>query len=78
MITNANDTILLDYNASLSTLNPKVSKNATSAHANMIATYELNYKKGRVIGLGTYVYIIGHRDFLVFLDHLLMARQFNQ
>ena len=46
-ITNPNDTILLNYNASISlSLNPKIVKNA--AHANMIATYELNYKKGRI------------------------------
>lgn len=42
LLTNANDTILLNYNASRSSLNTKISKNATSAHANMIATYELN------------------------------------
>ncbi len=63
----------------LSNLNPKIAKNATSAHAYMIAAYELNYKKGRVIGLGMYSDdIIDHRDFVVFLDHLLMARQFSQ
>jgi hypothetical protein len=78
-ITNANDTILLNYNASHSSLNPKISKNATSAHANMIATYELNYRKGKVIVLGMYSDdIIDHRNFLVFLDHLLMARQISQ
>ena len=78
-ITNANDTILLNYNASHSSLNPKISRNATSTHADMIATYELSYKKGRVIGLGMYSdVIIDHRNFLVFLDHLLMARQFSK
>jgi len=51
-ITNANDTIFLNYNASVLSPNPKIMKNATSAHANMIATYELSYKKGKVIGLG--------------------------
>jgi hypothetical protein len=77
-VTNANDTILLNYNASLLNLNPKLVKNATSAHADMIATYELNYKKGRVIGLGMYSDdIIDHRNFLVFFDHLLRAGQFR-
>jgi N,N-dimethylformamidase beta subunit-like protein len=77
-VTNANDTILLNYNASLLSLNPKIVKNATSAHADTIAAYELNYKKGRVIGLGMYSDdIIDHRDFVVFFDHLLMARQFS-
>jgi hypothetical protein len=44
----------------------------------MIAAYELNYKKGRVIGLGMYSDdIIDHRDFVVFFDHILRARQFS-
>jgi hypothetical protein len=78
-ITNANDTILLNYNASVIGLDPKSVKNATSAHAHMIATYELSYKKGRVIGLGIYSdFLIDNRNFLVFLDHLLKAKQFNQ
>jgi hypothetical protein len=77
-ITNANDTILLDYDASHLSLNPKVVKNATSAHSDMIAAYELNYKKGMVIGLGLYSDdILDQRNFLVFLDHLLMARHFS-
>jgi hypothetical protein len=74
-ITNANDTILLYYNASVLSLSPNVVKNVTSAHANMIATYELNYKKGRVIGLGMYSdTIIDHRNFLVFLDHFINGK----
>jgi N,N-dimethylformamidase beta subunit-like protein len=75
-ITNANDTIFLNYNASVLSPNPKIVKNATSAHANMIATYELSYKKGKVIGLGIYSdVVINNRYFLVFLDHLLQASQ---
>ena len=75
-ITNANDTIFLNYNASVLSPNPKIAKNATSAHANMIATYELSYKKGKVIGLGIYSdIVINNRYFLVFLDHLLQASQ---
>jgi hypothetical protein len=75
-ITNANDTIFLNYNASVLSLNPKIVKNATSAHASMIATYELSYKKGKVIGLGIYSdVVINNRYFLVFLDHLLQASQ---
>jgi hypothetical protein len=78
-ITNPNDTILLNYNASVLSLNPKTAKNATSAHSLTIAAYELNYRKGTVIVLGMYSdAIIDHPNFLVFLDHLLMARQFNQ
>jgi hypothetical protein len=38
-ISNSNDTIFLNYNASVLSPNPKILKNATSAHANMIATY---------------------------------------
>ena len=75
-ITNPNDTIFLNYNASVLNPNPKIVKNATSAHANMIATYDLNYKKGKVIGLGIYSdVIINNRYFLVFLDHLLQLSQ---
>jgi hypothetical protein len=46
-ITNANDNIFLNYDTSVLSLNPKTVKNATSVHANMIATYELNYKEGK-------------------------------
>ena len=75
-ITNANDTIFLNYNASVLNLNPKIVKNATSTHADMIATYKLSYKKGKVIGLGIYSdRVIDNRYFLVFLDHLLEASQ---
>jgi uncharacterized membrane protein len=78
-ITNPNDTILLNYKASVLSLNPKTVKNATSAHSLTIAAYELNYRKGTVIVLGMYSdAIVDHPNFLVFLDHLLMARQFNQ
>jgi hypothetical protein len=70
------DTIFLNYNASVLNPNPNIMKNATSAHANMIATYELNYKKGKVIGLGIYSdVVINNRYLLVFLDHLLQADQ---
>ncbi|MFZ0515144.1 MAG: N,N-dimethylformamidase beta subunit family domain-containing protein [Candidatus Nitrosopolaris sp.] len=75
-ITNVNDTIFLNYNASVLNLNPKIMKNATSTHADMIATYELSYKKGKVIGLGIYSDgVIDNRYFLVFLDHLLEVSQ---
>ena len=75
-ITNPNDTIFLNYNASVLNLNPKIVKNATSTHADMIATYELSYKKGKVIGLGIYSDgVIDNRYFLVFLDHLLEVSQ---
>jgi hypothetical protein len=78
-ITNPNDTILLNYNASFLSLNPKIVKNPTSAHAYMIAAYELNYKKGSVIGLGLYSDdIINNRTLIVFLDHLLMVRQISK
>jgi hypothetical protein len=73
-ITNPNDTIFLNYNASALSPNLNIVKNATSAHANMIATYELSYEKGKVIGLGIYSdVVINNRYFLVFLDHLLQA-----
>src|SRR5215831_2461385 len=71
-ITNANDTIFLNYNASVP--DPNIVKNATSAHANMIARYELSYRKGKVIGLGLYSdVVINNRHFLMLLDHLLAS-----
>jgi N,N-dimethylformamidase beta subunit-like protein len=72
-LTNPNDTILLNYNASVLSPDPKLAKNATLDHERVIATYELNYGKGRVIDLGIYSDDIYYkRSFLVFFDHLLM------
>jgi hypothetical protein len=64
-ITNHNDKILMNYNASLlhypiSSLRP------------IIATYELNYQKGRVISLGIYSDdIITNESFDKYLDNLV-------
>jgi hypothetical protein len=78
-LTNPNDTILLNYNASILSPIPKLAKNATLDHERVIATYELDYKKGRVIGLGIYsddIYF--KRNFVLFFDHLLMeTRKIN-
>lgn len=73
-LTNSNDTILLNYNESLSNLNPNTPRNVTLAHIFTIGAYELKYKKGLVIGTGLYTdQIINNRSFLVFLDHLLFG-----
>ena len=73
-LTNSNDSILLNYNESLSTLNPNTPRNVTFAHIFTIGAYELKYKKGLVIGTGLYAdQIINNRSFLVFLDHLLFG-----
>ena len=73
-LTNSNDTILLNYNESLSTLNPNTQRNVTFAHIYTIGAYELKFKKGLVIGTGLYAdQIINNRQFLVFLDHLLFG-----
>jgi hypothetical protein len=78
-LTNPNDTILLNYNASILSPYPKLAKNATLDHARVIAAYELDYKKGRVLGLGIYsddIYF--KRNFVMFFDHLLMeTRKIN-
>jgi hypothetical protein len=78
-LTNPNDTVLLNYNASVLSPNPKAAKNATIDHEWTVATYELNYKKGKVIALGIYSDdLIHYRSFLVFFDHLLMgSRHYN-
>ncbi len=73
-LTNSNDTILLNYNESLSTLNPNTPRNVTFAHVFTIGAYELKYKNGLVIGTGLYAdQIINNRSLLVFLDHLLFG-----
>ena len=72
-LSNPNDTILLNYNASVLSPNPKLAKNATLDHERVIAAYELDYKKGRVIGLGIYsddIYL--KQNFVMFFDHLLL------
>jgi N,N-dimethylformamidase beta subunit-like protein len=64
-VTNPNDIILLDYNASLpSSLRPA---------KYVVATYELNYQKGKVIALGLYSDdIIANGKFDRYLDSLLL------
>ena len=65
-ITNNNDKILMNYNASLikypiRTLRP------------VIASYELNYQKGKVISLGIYSDdIITNKKFVHYFDNLLL------
>jgi hypothetical protein len=65
-VTNPNDLILLNYNTSISkkqhiTLDPQ------------IATYELNYHRGKVLALGIYSdYIIANSKFYKYFDSLLL------
>ena len=70
-LSNPNDTILLNYNASF--LGPgKIP--SLNTHSYMIATYVLDYLKGDVISLIIYSDdIIANRAFLVFFDHLIAA-----
>jgi hypothetical protein len=68
-ITNPNDIILLNYNASLS-------NNFSLSTKPVVATYELNYQKGKVIALGIYSDdIISNGRFDRYLDSLLL--QYN-
>ena len=61
-LTNPNDLILLNYHAS-SIKQPKI----------VIATYELNYKKGKAIALGIYSDdIIANGEFDKYFDSLLV------
>jgi hypothetical protein len=65
-VTNPNDLILLNYNAS-------VSKKQRIAVDPLIATYELNYQKGKVISLSIYSDdIIANNKFNKFLNILLL------
>lgn len=64
-ITNPHDIILMNYNASLS--------NYPLSIRPVIATYELNYQKGKVISLGIYSEdIIGNGRFDRYFDSLLL------
>lgn len=65
-VTNPNDLILLNYHASISTKQSKISDP-------LIATYELDYQKGKVIVLGIYSdNIISNSRFNKFFDGLLV------
>jgi hypothetical protein len=69
-ITNPNAKILLDYNATVFTH----SRESTNLNHPKIATYEFNYKKGKVIGLGLYsddILWSNNERFLRFFDSLL-------
>jgi hypothetical protein len=63
-ITNPHDIILMNYNASLSDYPMQMRP--------VIATYELNYQKGKVISLGIYYDIISNGRFDRFFDSLLL------
>jgi hypothetical protein len=65
-MTNPNDLILLNYNAS-------VTKNQRTAVDPLIATYELNYQKGKVVSLSIYSDdIIANNKFNKFFNTLLL------
>jgi hypothetical protein len=65
-VTNPKDVILLNYNASITKKDSKPEKI-------LIATYILNYKKGKVITLGIYSDdIITNTKFIKYFDNLLL------
>jgi hypothetical protein len=65
-LTNPKDIILLNYNASITKKDSKPMKI-------LIATYTLNYKKGKVIALGIFSDdIITNRKFVKYFDSLLL------
>lgn len=66
-LTNPNDIILLNYNATIPV------DNTTIPSRQVIATYELNYLKGKVIALGIYSDdIITNGSFNRYFDNLLL------
>ena len=89
-LTNPNDTIFLRYNYSVAYLLKYISHikgldphailygaaiRDLPTHMPIVASYILNYKKGRVLGLGLYtddLIFLHSRNFMVFLDHLIM------
>jgi hypothetical protein len=65
-LTNPNDIVLLNYHASTSIKQPNL------VHP-LIATYELNYRKGKVVALGIYSDdIIANPNFNKYFDSLLV------
>jgi hypothetical protein len=66
-ITNPNDQILMNYNASIMKKIPKFVGKA------LVATYVLNYQKGKIIALGIYSDdLITNKKFQKYLDGLLI------
>jgi hypothetical protein len=71
-VTNPNDVILLNYNATISNW-----KNAPNRA--VVATYELNYGRGQVIALGIYSDdIISNGSFDKYLDTVLLKYAIGQ
>ena len=67
-ITNKDDKILMNYNASLI-------KYPIRTMRPVIATYELNYHQGKVLVLGIYADdILGNRKFFQFFDNVIISR----
>ncbi|MFY9869758.1 MAG: hypothetical protein WAK17_08580, partial [Candidatus Nitrosopolaris sp.] len=65
-LTNPKDLVLLNYNASITKKDSKPVKI-------LIATYTMNYKKGKVIALGLYSDdIMTNRKFIRYFDSLLL------
>jgi hypothetical protein len=68
-ISNHNDSILLNYDAIITTSKNKIDSNKQP----MIATYELNYQKGKVVALGIFSDdVIDNTKFNKFFDNLLI------
>ena len=67
-ITNPNVNILLDYNVTIPSINPK------DFHDFRIAAYEHNYKKGKVIDFGIYLSddVLTNERFIRFFDSILL------
>ena len=65
-VTNPKDLILLNYNA-------LITKKDSKPEKILIATYILNYKKGKVIALGIFSDdVITNRKFIKYFDDLLL------
>jgi len=67
-ITNPDVNILLDYNVTIPSINPK------DFHDFRIAAYEHNYKKGKVIDFGIYLSddVLTNERFIRFFDSILL------
>ena len=74
-LTNPKDKILMDYDAEVITSNKKISISRVPIAKPVIATYQLNYQRGKVIVLGIYSDdIISNPKFDKFFDGLLLLQ----
>ena len=75
-VSNPNATILFDYGAQIP---QEILEDNPQAVGSKIATYELDYGKGKVLVMGIYTQNLnGNEKFLKFFDHIVLPRALGQ